>query len=157
MGSSSEKPSSSALKLFGFPLSTAIICSEEAPQKIECPYCDRKFQNFQALEGHQNAHRRERLMARLSRLHYIHPHQNNSQLLLHTEQPTVLLSQTSAADADHEAQIWRELPKLPVAEPPGTGHPPIRQVPRPVPGVDNDSNLDLELRLATSSFEESRR
>ncbi|KAK7307188.1 hypothetical protein VNO77_40018 [Canavalia gladiata] len=169
MTSSSEKASSSALKLFGFPLTS--MCNEEIPcemKKIECPFCDRKFQNLQALGGHQNAHRRERQIARLAQFQYMHSQMFQACKPLAVAKrpepsnlPRVLSPPPVFAGAtwfwrSHPPSVLTASPKLPVAEPPGTRHrivPPIVQV--PVVGVGD--NIDLELRLATTYSKESGR
>ncbi|CAJ1931583.1 unnamed protein product [Sphenostylis stenocarpa] len=140
---SSSAPSSSGLKLFGFRLKASNDDDDNSVKKVQCPFCHRKFQNLQAMGGHQNAHRRERQMARLAQFEYMRVHQRNQ--IFQAVTPLVVAQGASPTSAFGGAtRFWT----APVAEPPGTRH---HNVQVSVVGVDDD--IDLELRLANSSKE----
>ncbi|KAK7407290.1 hypothetical protein VNO78_09081 [Psophocarpus tetragonolobus] len=155
--SSVNKPSSSpsspsVLKLFGFSLKAT---DDDRSRKIQCLFCNREFQNLQALGGHQNAHRRERQMVRLAQFEYMRLHQRNQ--IFQTVTPHVVAQGASLTCVFGGAtRFWTapaESPqKLPVVEPPGTLPVPVVHV--PVIGVDD--NIDLELRLGTTSKESDK-
>jgi len=95
--------------------------------------------------GHQNAHRRERQMARLAQYEYMREHQRNH--IFQAVTPLVVAQGASPTSVFGGATRFRTPP---VAEPPGTRH---RNVQVSVVGLDDD--VDLELRLALSSNKEA--